>query len=248
MGSSLQLDGEPYTVIGVLPQGFEPPFDMEGVALWKPPRFDPADPEVRGWRGFRAVRRLGPGVGLPAAQQELTALYAGIARTHEEVNDEWRLAVYPLLDRAVGDTRPVLLAFLGAAGFLLLIVCANVANLLLARGLGRRQELAVRAALGADRVRLVGGLLAESLVLSLTATVIAAGPWRRRPRRRRAPSSAAGTGPPPTSRRGVSRRGSFPPCAGTTWGRATSARWASPWWRGGRSPRPTAWTWPRWPW
>lgn len=174
VGSSLQLDGEPYTILGVLPESFEAPFDMAGVALWKPPHFDPADPEVRGWRGFRAVGRLASGVALPAAQQELTALYAGIARAHEEVNAEWRLGVYPLLDRVVGDTRPVLLAFLGAAGLLLLIVCANVANLLLARGLGRRQELAVRAALGADRARLVGGLLAESLVLSLVATAAAA--------------------------------------------------------------------------
>ncbi len=174
VGSTLELDGEPYAVVGVLPEGFEAPFDMAGVPLWKPPHFDPADPEVRGWRGFRAVGRLAPGVELPAAQQELQALYAGIARSHDEVNDEWRLRVYPLLRQVVGDTRPVLLAFLGAAGLLLVIVCANVANLLLARGLGRRQELAVRAALGADRARLVGGILTESLVLAFVATAGAA--------------------------------------------------------------------------
>jgi predicted permease len=174
VGSALQLDGEPHTVIGILPEGFEAPFDMAGVALWKPPHFDPADPEVRGWRGFRAVGRLAPGVALPAAQAELSAVYAGIARTHEEVNEEWRLRVYPLLDRVVGDTRPVLLAFLGAAGLLLVIVCANVANLLLARGLGRRQELAVRAALGADRARLVRGILVESLALTFVASAGAA--------------------------------------------------------------------------
>jgi predicted permease len=174
VGSTLDLDGEPYAVIGVLPEGFEAPFNMAGVPIWKPPHFDPSDPEVRGWRGFRAVGRLAPGVALPAAQEELQALYAGIARSHEEVNDEWRLRVYPLLDVVVGDTRPVLLAFLGAAGLLLVIVCANVANLLLARGLGRRRELAVRAALGAERGRLVGGILIESLVLTLVATAGAA--------------------------------------------------------------------------
>ncbi|MHB1192813.1 MAG: ABC transporter permease [Longimicrobiales bacterium] len=174
VGSTLKLDGEPYAVVGVLSEGFEAPFDMAGVPLWKPPHFDPADPEVRGWRGFRAVGRLAPGVELPAAQQELQALYAGIARSHDEVNDEWRLRVYPLVRQVVGDTRPVLLAFLGAAGLLLVIVCANVANLLLARGLGRRQELAVRAALGADRARLVGGILTESLVLAFVATAGAA--------------------------------------------------------------------------
>ncbi|MDP2957601.1 MAG: ABC transporter permease [Longimicrobiales bacterium] len=173
VGSTLDLDEEPYTVVGVLPAGFEAPFDMAGVQLWKPPHFDPLDPEVRGWRGFAAVGRLAPGVELAAAADELTAVYAGIAEQHEEVNDEWRLRVSPLLDIVVGDTRPVLLAFLGAAALLVLIVCANVANLLLARGLGRRQELAVRAALGAARSRLVGEILIESLVLTLAATAVA---------------------------------------------------------------------------
>ena len=174
VGSTITMDGEPYTVIGVLPAGFEAPFDMAGAQLWKPPHFDLLDPEVRGWRGFRAIGRLAPGVEISAATEELRALYAGIAERHPEVNDEWRLRVSPLLDVVVGDTRPVLLAFLGAAGLLLLIVCANVANLLLARGLGRRHELAVRAALGAARSRLIGGILVESLVLTLIATAVAA--------------------------------------------------------------------------
>ncbi len=175
VGSSLTLDGKPYTIIGVLPEGFEAPFDMAQAVLWKPPHFDPLDPEVRGWRGFRAIGRLFSEAGIPAAREELRAIYAGIAERYpEDVNDEWRLGVFPLLDVVVGDTRPVLLAFLGAAGLLLLIVCANVANLLLARGLGRLHELAVRATLGAARSRLVGGILVESLVLALVATAVAA--------------------------------------------------------------------------
>lgn len=173
LGGTLNLDGEPYTIVGVLPAGFEAPFDMASVALWKPPHFDPLDPDVRSWRGFRAVGRLAPGVGLEAARAELEAAYAGIAERHAEVDAEWRLRVTPLLDVVVGDTRPVLMAFLGAAGLLLLIVCANVANLLLARGVGRRHELAIRAALGAARRRLVLGILGESLVLTLSATFLA---------------------------------------------------------------------------
>jgi putative ABC transport system permease protein len=176
VGSTIRLDEEPYEVIGVLPEGFVAPFDMAGVSLWKPPHFDPLlDPEVRGWRGFRAIGHLAPGATRASAEEELKGLYARIATTHEEVNDEWRLRVASLLDVVVGDTRPVLFAFLGAAALLLLIVCANVANLLLARGLGRRQELAVRAALGAERGRLIRGILGESLLLTGLATLLALG-------------------------------------------------------------------------
>lgn len=173
VGSSVLLDGESHTVVGVLPEGFEAPFDMAGVQLWKPPHFAPLDPEVRGWRGFSAVGRLAPDATVAQTQAELSGLYAGIAQVHEEVDGEWRLRVGALLDEVVGDARAVLMAFLGAAALLLVIVCANVANLLLARGLGRRHELAVRSALGAARGRLVAGILGESLVLTLAATALA---------------------------------------------------------------------------
>lgn len=173
VGSTVRLDGEPYEVVGVLPRALDIPFGLDDVELWKPPHFDPLDADVRGWRGFRAIGRLAEGGSLAAAEAELTSLYADIARDHAEVDDEWRLRVEPLLDVVVGDARPVLMAFLGAAGLLLLIVCANVANLLLARGLDRRRELALRAALGAGRDRLVGDLLVESLVIALAATLAA---------------------------------------------------------------------------
>jgi putative ABC transport system permease protein len=176
IGRTIHLDGEPYEVIGVLQEGFRAPFDMAGVPLWKPLHFDPLDPQVRSWRGFRVIGRLAPGATLAGATEELRGIYAGIARAHPDaVNDEWHLRVTSLLDVVVGDTRPVLLAFLGAAALLLLIVCANVANLLLARGLGRRRELAVRAALGAERGRLVRGILGESLMLTALATLLAVG-------------------------------------------------------------------------
>ncbi|HSM61131.1 MAG TPA: ADOP family duplicated permease [Longimicrobiales bacterium] len=175
VGSTVRLEGEPYEIVGVLPADFDVPFDLGGIQLWTPPHFHPLDPEVRGWRGFRAIGRLAPRATLSAAGDELRGLYAGIALEHAEVDEEWRLRVAPLLDVVVGDARPVLLAFLGAAGLLLLIVCANVANLLLARGLGRRRDMAVRAALGADRSRLVGGMLGESLLLTAGATALALG-------------------------------------------------------------------------
>ncbi len=173
VGSVIRLDGEPYEVVGVLEPGFEAPLGMEGIELWKPPHFDPLDPEVRGWRGFRAVGRLAAGATLASAGTELFAIYGGIAERSEEVDDSWRLRVEPLLRVVVGDTRPVLIAILGAAGLLLLIVCANVANLVLARGMDRSRELAVRSALGADRRRLAGDIILEGLVVTGAATVLA---------------------------------------------------------------------------
>lgn len=174
VGSTVRMDGDVYEIIGVLQEGFEAPFSMASVPLWKPLHFDPLDPEVRDWRGFRAIGRLAPGIPRTAAGEELRALYGRIAEAYpEDVNGEWSLRLTPLLDVVVGDTRPVLMAFLGAAALLLLIVCANVANLLLARGLGRRRELAVRAALGAERGRLVRGILGESLVLTGLAALVA---------------------------------------------------------------------------
>jgi putative ABC transport system permease protein len=173
IGSTVRLDGEPNRVIGVLESGFEAPFDMEGIQMWKPPHFDPLDPEVRGWRGFSAVGRLAPGASLAAASADLHSAYAALDEQYTEIDDAWRLRVSPLQTVVVGNARTVLLAFLGAAALLLLIVCANVANLVLVRGYAKRREFAVRAALGAVHGRLVREILRESLLLSATATVLA---------------------------------------------------------------------------
>lgn len=169
IGRTIRLDGEPATVIGVLASDFEAPLGLDDVELWRPPHFDPLDPEVRGWRGFAAVGRLASGSSLPAAEAELTGIYTGLAARHDDIDADWRLRVEPLLRVVVGDTRPILLAFLAAAGILLLIVCANVANLVLARGLDRARELSVRTALGADRRRLIGDILLESVIISAIA-------------------------------------------------------------------------------
>ena len=173
IGRTVTVGGAPHVIVGVLPADFEAPLDLDGIEAWRPPDFDLLDPEVRGWRGWRAVGRLAPGLSREASVEELSGIYAGLAEVHAEINDEWRIQVRPLMDVVVGDTRAVLYAFLGAAGLLLAIVCANVANLLLARGLGRRREFAVRAALGAERRRLVAEILTESMVLTTLATVLA---------------------------------------------------------------------------
>lgn len=173
VGTVVQLEGKPYEVVGVLPEDFQAPFDLHGIELWTPPHIDPLDPEVRGWRGFRAIGRLADGASLAAADAELSGIYRRLDAQLEEIDDTWRLRVDSLQREVVGDARPVLLAFLGGAVLLLTLVCANVANLLLARGLGRREELAVRAALGAERWRLVGQILAESLLLALLAAGMA---------------------------------------------------------------------------
>jgi len=183
VGSLITIDGESHEVVGVLPERFDAPLDLGRIEVWKPPFFNSLDPDRRGWRGFRAIGLLAEHASIPAVEAELSGIYAGIAEQYEDVNDEWRLRVEPLLSVVVGDTRSVLLAFLGAAGLLLLIVCANVANLLLARGLGRRQEFAVRAAMGAGRTQLVKEILVESLVLSglaaAAALVLSSGATRR---------------------------------------------------------------------
>jgi len=170
---SVILNGESVEIVGVLQPDLTLPFDLGGIEVWRPPHFGPLDADIRAWRGFRAIGHLAEGSSVEAASAELSAIYAGIAETHEEVDDEWRLRVEPLLSVVVGDTRGVMMAFLAAAGLLLLIVCANVANLLLARGLGRKQELAVRAALGAQRTRLVREIMTESLVLSALSAMVA---------------------------------------------------------------------------
>jgi putative ABC transport system permease protein len=173
VGRVVSLSGESHEIVGVLPAGFDLPLDLSGIEVWKPPHIDPLDPEVRDWRGFRAIGRLAEGSGVAAASAELTGMYAALSEIHESIDAEWRLRVQPVLRVVVGDTRTVLFAFGAAAGLLLLVVCANVANLLLARGLRRRQEIAVRTALGAGRSRLVGEILMEGVVLSGAAAALA---------------------------------------------------------------------------
>lgn len=166
VGRALTLNDEPYTVIGVLPASFD------FAAVFAPGRhFDlyfpfPLSPETNRWGNTMAmIGRLRPGVSLASAQSELTAVAAQITRDHPERNDfEGRLAT--LTEHVSGRLRPALIVLACAVAVVMLIVCANLSNLLLARTAGRQKEIAIRTALGAGRRRLIRQMLTESLVLT----------------------------------------------------------------------------------
>ncbi len=168
VGRTLLLNGRPTVVIGVLGRGFESPFGG-ATDLWLPVTAIPSGPVnfQRGVRNVWAVGRLKAGVELADGQRDLSAISARLATDYPASNTDIGATVLSLRDQVAGELRPALLTLLAAVVLVLLVACANVANLQLARGLARRQELSLRAALGADRGRLFRQLFTESLVLSL---------------------------------------------------------------------------------
>lgn len=163
VGSTITVNGFPTQVIGVMPAGFA--FPDRGQA-WTPLVVDQMG-QSRANRFYAgALGRLEPGATVQQAQQDLDVISARLEKEYEQDNFRWRAEAIPLREDLVGDMRRPLLIFLGAVGCVLLIVCANVANLMLTRGAGRQREIAVRAAIGADRGRLVRQLVTESLVLA----------------------------------------------------------------------------------
>jgi putative ABC transport system permease protein len=171
VGQSIHLDSGTYEVIGVLP----PDFDFAGDHdLWIALGLDQADPGERSNHSFGAVGRLAPGVKLAQASSELDRIAAKLERNHPRNYGDtgWGLFPSPLQVEIVGDIKPALLVLFGAAGFVLLVACANIANLLLARSASREREIAIRAALGAGRFRLTRQLLTEGLLLSLLGSAL----------------------------------------------------------------------------
>jgi putative ABC transport system permease protein len=173
VGRSITLNAQPYTVVGVMPPGFNGLSDT--AQLWVPfaSYAPPATMAQRGTRGFTALARLKPGVTVAAAQSEMDAISAGLEKAYPATNDKRGVEVSPLDVELFGTLRPALLTLMAAVAFVLLIACANVANLLIARSEARRREIAVRTALGAGRGRLLRQLITESCVL--TALGAAAG-------------------------------------------------------------------------
>lgn len=167
LGRQILLDSVSYTVVGVMAEGFAFPPGNE-IQLWTPLSFDPNDAHGRSRRAraLSVVGRLAPGATLEKARQEMSGISARLASEYPDTNRGWGTAVESVHQQLVQSARPALLLLLATVSFLLLIVCANVASLMLARLTTRRREIALRAALGASRAQLVRQVLAESLLLA----------------------------------------------------------------------------------
>ncbi|HEX8766604.1 MAG TPA: ABC transporter permease [Candidatus Acidoferrum sp.] len=164
VGRNIFLDGETYSVVGVMPENFRFP---NWAKLWVPLAWTNDIRAVRGNHNYGVIARLKKNVDIRQAQTELSAISTRLEQLYPEDDKGWGAVILPLREQLVGDVRPALLVLLGAVAFVLLIACANVANLVLAKTLARRKEIAIRTALGASRLVVLRQILAETVLLSV---------------------------------------------------------------------------------
>ena len=164
VGRKIGLNGAAYTVVGVMGPSFRRP---DWAKIWTPLAWTAKERAVRGEHHFLVIARLRSGVTLKQAQSEMDLISSRLSKHYPADDNGWGAAVVPLREEMVGDVRPALLVLLGAVAFVLLIACANISNLVLARTMARRKEMAIRTALGASRSQIVSHVLAEAVILAL---------------------------------------------------------------------------------
>ncbi len=171
IGRTIRLDNKAVTIIGVLPRGFEFA-PATSAPIWVPLHTDQYFRTARKARWLEVIGRLAPGVSLAQARAEMQSITAQLAQQYPQEDGSIFVTVGSLRDEIVGNIRPLLLILFGAVAFVLLIACANVANLLMTRAIDRRREFAIRSALGAVRIHLLLQLLTESLLLSILGAIL----------------------------------------------------------------------------